>query len=67
MMFTIPFVLAGIFRYQLLSDPNESERRTKYKKDNSSERPEEILLNDNGIKLTIFGWFLTTIIIGFFS
>ncbi len=67
MMLTIPFVLAGIFRYQLLSDPDESERRIKSKKDNSSERPEEILLNDNGIKFTIFGWFITTIVIGLFS
>ena len=59
------FVLLGIFRYQLLSnisfDKNESGIKNKF----SAESPEEILLNDKGITLTIFGWFITIILINF--
>lgn len=66
MMISIPFVLIGIFRYQLLSDPEESERRKESDPDHSSEKPEEILLYDRGIKLTLLGWLSTIIIIGFF-
>ncbi|PSF37905.1 decaprenyl-phosphate phosphoribosyltransferase [Aphanothece hegewaldii CCALA 016] len=53
MMITFPFVLYGIFRYQLLSDsqniPTEKER---------TERPEEILLTDVPILLTILSWLI---------
>ena len=33
----------------------------------NSESPEEVLLNDKPIKIIIFGWILTTIIVGLFS
>ena len=64
MLLTVPFVLVGIFRYQLLSDPQEAERRRSLDPDRTSEKPEEILLGDRGIKLTLLGWFITTAVIG---
>ena len=58
MLLTVPFVLLGIFRYQLLvilvllkMDLGENKF--------STESPEEILLNDKGIKLTIFCWLIS--------
>ncbi len=64
MLITVPFVLIGIFRYQLLSDPEESIRRKEAYPKKNSERPEEILLGDNGIKLTLLAWLITVLIIG---
>ena len=64
MMLTIPFVLYGIFRYQLLSDPNE---RVVHKKLNNeeqiTERPDEVLLSDTPILLTVVGWIITSSVI----
>ncbi|NMG10425.1 decaprenyl-phosphate phosphoribosyltransferase [Brasilonema sp. UFV-L1] len=62
MLLTLPFVLYGIFRYQFLSDPEEIARRSE---DNQleiggrSERPEEVLLTDPSILLTVVGWVFT--------
>lgn len=67
MLLTVPFVLVGIFRYQLLSDPEEAERRRFFNPDRTSEKPEEILLGDRGIKLTLLGWLITTALIGALS
>lgn len=64
MLLTVPFVLVGIFRYQLLSDPEEAERRRLIDQERTSEKPEEILLGDRGIQLTLVGWLLTTLAIG---
>jgi 4-hydroxybenzoate polyprenyltransferase len=65
MLLTLPFVLYGIFRYQLLSDPQEIA--TEYDKDDEpggrSERPEEVLLKDIPILLTVTGWIITCFII----
>jgi decaprenyl-phosphate phosphoribosyltransferase len=63
MLLTVPFVLVGIFRYQLLSDPEEAERRRELAPECSSEKPEEILLGDRGIQLTLAAWLLTTAVI----
>lgn len=63
MLLTVPFVLAGIFRYQLLSDPEEAERRDVIHPERNSEKPENILLGDQGIQLTLAGWLLTTAVI----
>ncbi len=57
----------GIFRYQLLSDPDESDRRRLLYPNRSSENPEEILLGDRGIRFTLLGWFLVTLLVGSFS
>jgi decaprenyl-phosphate phosphoribosyltransferase len=67
MLLTVPFVLVGLFRYQLLSDPEEVERRRALNPDRTSEKPEEILLGDRGIKLTLLGWFITTLVVGALS
>ena len=67
MLLTVPFVLVGIFWYQLLSDPEEAERRQQSAPERSSEKPEEILLGDLGIKLTLAGWLVTTAVIGLLS
>jgi decaprenyl-phosphate phosphoribosyltransferase len=67
MLLTVPFVLVGIFRYQLLSDPEEALRRRSGATERSSEKPEEILLGDRGIQLTLMGWLLATSAIGVIS
>lgn len=61
MLITLPFVLYGIFRYQLLSDPQEieSDVHSDMERGGRSERPEEILLKDLPILLTVIGWVLT--------
>jgi len=64
MLLTVPFVIAGIFRYQLLSDPEEIERRCVHYPERNSEKPEEILLGDRGIQLTLLGWLATVIVVG---
>ena len=62
MLLTLPFVLYGIFRYQLLSDPQEISRYRQNTPDlgGKSERPEEILLTDLPILITVSSWILTT-------
>lgn len=64
MLLTVPFVLAGIFRYQLLSDPDESARRKILSPDHTTEKPEEILLGDRGIQVTLLAWLVTAFAIG---
>ena len=64
MLLSVPFVLVGIFRYQLLSDPEESERRAGANPDQTTEKPEEILLGDRGIHLILLGWLLTVVVVG---
>lgn len=60
MMLTLPFVLYGIFRYQLLSDPQEIARSSTVEQGGQTERPEEVLLKDKPILLTVLGWIATT-------
>jgi 4-hydroxybenzoate polyprenyltransferase len=64
MLLSVPFVLMGIFRYQLLSDPDEAERRAALYPERSSEKPEEILLGDRGVRLTLLAWLLTVAGVG---
>ncbi len=60
MLVTLPFVLYGVFRYQLISDPVEhSDDDLEDKKSHSSERPEEILLKDLPILVTVISWIIT--------
>ena len=63
MLLTVPFVLIGIFRYQLLSDPDEAQRRLNNNSDRTAERPEAILVSDRGMRLTLLSWLLTTALI----
>jgi decaprenyl-phosphate phosphoribosyltransferase len=68
MMLTIPFVVYGIFRYQLLSDPEEISRRTDgTDHGGKSERPEEVLLTDRPMKFIVLGWVTTVFIILFLN
>lgn len=61
MMLTLPFVLYGIFRYQLLSDPEEIARRNDgVEEGGQTERPEEVLLGDRPLLLTVLAWVATT-------
>lgn len=64
MLLTVPYALAGIFRYQLLSDPQESERRSLLAPESSVENPEEILLHDRGIQLILLAWLITVVAVG---
>ena len=63
MLLTTPFVLFGILRYQLLSDPDEINRNKFKDLKFTTQNPEEILLKDKGIKLTIFFWLITSFFI----
>lgn len=64
MMLTIPFVIFGIFRYQLVSDPEFYAKNIKDFENRVTETPEEILFKDSGIQLTLIGWIITISIIG---
>ena len=64
MLLTVPFVLVGIFRYQLLSDPEEAERRRLLAPERTSEKPDEILLGDRGIQFILLAWLLTVVVVG---
>jgi decaprenyl-phosphate phosphoribosyltransferase len=60
MILTTPFVLYGIFRYQLLGDPQEIERRNPdLEQGGKTERPEEMLIGDKPLLLTVIGWIIT--------
>lgn len=68
MMLTLPFVLYGVFRYQLLSDPEEIARRSPgVEEGGKTERPEEILLSDRPLLLTVITWILLTFTILLFQ
>jgi decaprenyl-phosphate phosphoribosyltransferase len=64
MMLTLPFVLYGVFRYQLLSDPQEISRRSAgAEQGGKTERPEEILLGDKPLLMNVLGWVIVSIIV----
>ncbi len=65
MMVTLPFVLYGVFRYQLLSDPQEIARKNDLgrEKGGRTERPEEVLLTDRPLLLTVIAWLSTTFLV----
>jgi decaprenyl-phosphate phosphoribosyltransferase len=69
MLLTLPFVLYGIFRYQLLSDPQQINWRsdTSLDKGGHTERPEEILLKDRPILFTVISWVFTSFLILLFK
>ncbi|MGB7414746.1 MAG: decaprenyl-phosphate phosphoribosyltransferase [Thermosynechococcaceae cyanobacterium] len=59
MMLTSPFVLYGIFRYQLLSDQSSRVRSDTEGEDEKTERPEDVLLKDRPVFLTVLLWGVT--------
>lgn len=62
MMLTFPFVLYGVFRYQLLSDPKENwqidspQTAVTVALKERTERPEEVLLSDRPLLITVLAW-----------
>ena len=65
MIITIPLVMLGIFRYQMLS---EIKKNKIYKKLNINlENPEEILFKDKPIQIIVFSWFLIILYVGYFT
>ncbi len=66
MLLTTPFVLLGIFRYQILSDPYNSLGKST-KNEYFTEKPESVLLKDKGIKIIVLAWLSLTIFIGFIN
>ncbi len=66
MMLTLPFVLYGVFRYQLLSDPQEIARRNHaVEQGGQTERPEEVLLSDRPLLLNVVTWIVVATVVLF--
>ncbi|MEO1522673.1 MAG: decaprenyl-phosphate phosphoribosyltransferase [Cyanobacteria bacterium J06633_2] len=61
MLVTFPFVLYGVFRYQLLSDPKEIGHHVddEHGPGGQTERPDEVLLRDMPILGTVVCWVVT--------
>ena len=66
MMITIPLVMLGIFRYQMLSESNQNSLENKYQL-NILETPENVILNDKPIQLIVGFWLLIIIYTGLFN
>ena len=65
MIITIPLVMLGIFRYQMLSDIKQNRI---FKKSNINlETPEKIIFTDKPIQIILLSWLLIIIYIGFVS
>lgn len=56
MMLTFPFVLYGVFRYQMLSEPHLKVIESPFDLPEPTERPEEVLLTELPMLLTVVGW-----------
>lgn len=59
MLITVPLVILGIFRYQMLED------NIKDSKISILESPENVIYADKPIQLIVFSWLFITIFIGF--
>ena len=67
MMATVPFVLYGIFRYQLLSEPEKINSDIHLEPSEKTERPEDILVNDKPLLISVVAWLFTTFTILFLT
>ena len=65
MIITIPLVMLGIFRYQMLSEIKEN--RILKKSNINLETPEKIIFTDKPIQIIVLSWLLIIIYIGFAS
>ena len=66
MMVSIPLVMLGIFRYQMLSDFSQDNINNKYQI-NILETPENIILTDKPIQVIVGFWLLIIIFVGLFT
>ena len=60
MLITVPLVLLGLFRYQLIVENNNNDNGIFL----SPEFPEQVFLKDKGMQTIIFIWLLITLTIG---
>ena len=65
MIITIPLVMLGIFRYQMLSEIKQN--RILKKSNINLETPEKIIFTDKPIQIIVLSWLLIIIYIGFVS
>ena len=65
MIITIPLVVLGIFRYQMLSDIKQN--RILKKSNINLETPEKIIFTDKPVQIIVLSWLLIIIYIGFAS
>ena len=65
MIITIPLVMLGIFRYQMLSDIKQN--RILKKSNINLETPEKIIFADKPVQIIVLSWLLIIIYIGFAS
>jgi decaprenyl-phosphate phosphoribosyltransferase len=65
MLLSLPFVLYGIFRYQLISElsSNSDSAMNTLRYADSSERPDEVLLKDFPILITVISWAISCFVI----
>jgi len=66
MMVSIPLVMLGIFRYQMLSDFSQDNINNQYQI-NILETPENIILTDKPIQVIVGFWLLIIIFVGLFT
>ena len=65
MIITIPLVMLGIFRYQMLSEIKQN--RILKKSNINLENPEKIIFTDKPIQIIVLSWLFIIIYIGFAS
>lgn len=67
MLVSLPFVIYGVFRYQLISEMSSTSKNddTVSTYTESSERPDEVLLKDLPIQITIISWVVVSLTILF--
>ena len=65
MIITIPLVMLGIFRYQMLSEIKQN--RILKKSNINLETPEKIIFTDKPVQIIVLSWLLIIIYIGFAS
>ena len=65
MIITIPLVMLGIFRYQMLSEIKQN--RILKKSNINLETPEKIIFTDKPVQIIVLSWLLIIIFIGFAS
>ena len=66
MMMTIPLVMLGIFRYQMLSDLSQDNIENQYQI-NILETPENVIFTDKPIQFIVGFWLLIIIYVGLFT